>query len=179
MARRLRSFAPRRQGPRRATLWVASADVTGFQTLAAATKQLNQSFSDAQLFGAGLAPSTVVRVRGTMWVRSDQNIAVEEPFGALGFAVVSENARASGALGSLPGPIADEPADLWFAYMFFQGGNIAVDATFQNPWSRYDFDSRAMRKVDEGEGIVVMLENAVASHGMQVILKFRMLFKSH
>jgi len=134
---------------------------------------LFSSFSAADL--ADVVPSTVVRVRGTIWVASDQASVSEEPFGAIGIAIVSEQARAAG-VASLPLPVANEGSDLWFMYQAFQG----YFATGQGvTWQRYDFDTRAMRKLEEGEAIVTMVENAHATMGMEFIVKKRTLFKLH
>jgi len=168
-----RSFAPRRQGPRRATEWSSSPDITTATTLAAATKVIAQSFPASTL--AAVVPATVVRVRGNIWVASDQASSSEEPFGALGFAIVSQNALTAG-VASVPGPITDEIEDRWFVYEYFQ----AYFATGQGvTWQRYAFDSKAMRKIQDGDAIVIMVENAHSTMGMEFIVKFRILFKLH
>ena len=175
MARRSFSRLPaRRQGPRRMSQWVASADSTASQTLAAATAVIDSSFTAASL-AAQFVPSTVVRVRGTLWVASDQASASEEPFGALGFSVVEEAARAAGVASVLT-PINDETSDGFWVWLPFQ----AYFATGQGvTWQRYDFDSKAMRKIENDDAIIVTLENAHATFGLEYILKFRMLFKLH
>jgi len=163
----------RRQGPRRLTEWGGSADVTTSTVLAAATAVLDQSFSQAIL--SEIVPATIVRVRGELWVASDQASASEEPFGALGFAVVQQPANAAG-VGSIPTPIAEELDDVWFVYQAFQ----TYFATGQGVvWQRYSFESKAMRKLEDGDAIVIVLENAHATMGLEYILKFRTLFKLH
>jgi hypothetical protein len=143
-------------------------DSTAAKTLAAATAVEDQMFTFSE-------PATVVRIRGNIWVASDQASASEEPFGALGFAVVSDQAEAAG-VAALPSPITDEASDLWFLYESFQ----AYFATGQGVvWQHYAFDSKAMRKLGDGETIVAMLENAHATFGLEYILKFRMLIKLH
>ncbi len=173
-----RSSFVRRVGPRRATQWGASADTTGGTALAAATSQIDQQFTEAIL--QEVSPGTVQRVRGELWVVSDQVVATEQPFGAIGFAVVSEQARAAGAA-SLPAPITNEDSDLWFVHQFWHTDIRVFDATGNNfnTAARYSFDSKAQRKFTEGEAIVVMIENASATHGVTYWLKFRMLFKLH
>ncbi len=166
-------FATRRQGPRRATEWSASADVTGLTTLSAGGSLLDQSFTQAIL--ADVVPATITRTVGFVTVRSDQIVAAEPLFGAVGFAVVSEQARAVGVT-ALPTPITEEPSDLWFAYQYFTGFGGTVHGA---PLSTFHFDSRAQRKVVDGEAIVVMIESAVAGFAMEYAIKFRMLFKLH
>ncbi len=180
MARRRGAFAPRRQGPRRQSEWIASADQNAVVALGASVVLLNQSLTAATFVAAGLAPSTIVRTRGSLYVHSDQTAANESGFGAFGMAVVNDNARAAGAA-SLPGPITDEGFDSWFVYENFGGMNFgpSTGALFANPWTRYDFDSKAMRKVENGDAVVVMFENASLAAGLEFIIKFRMLFKTH
>jgi len=164
------------RGPRRATEWISSADATGLTSLAASGTVLDQSLTSANL--ASITPFTVVRTRGSLWVRSDQVAGTEEPFGALGFQIVNDNAATAG-VASLDTPITNEGSDGFFVHQFWQAGFIFADATgFAAPgWSRYDFDSKAMRKVESQDAIVVTLENASAGAGAAYILKFRMLAK--
>ena len=179
MARR---FATRsgivRGGPRRATSWAASADATGEQALAAGAAILDQSLSQAQI--STLVPATIVRTRGILWVASDQEGIDEQPFGAMGMVVVSEQARVAG-VASIPTPISDEASDLWFVHQFWQADVAFVSASgfTTDGFKAYEFDSKAMRKVQEGDGIAVVLENASGVDGAVFILKFRMLFKLH
>ena len=81
------------RGQRRATEWFASANVTGVTTLAAASFLFSQSLTAAEL---AKRPFTVTRTVGSIWVRSDQVANTEDPFGAIGFRVVSEKAIATG-----------------------------------------------------------------------------------
>ena len=43
----------------------------------------------------------------------------------------------------------------------------------------FEIDSKAMRKVDEGQDIAVLIQNNSALHGMAYLLEFRMLVKLH
>ena len=166
---------------RRGTVWVASADVSAKTGLAAATAILDQSFTAAQLAAAGASAGTIVRTRGDLWVVTDQLVATEEPFGAMGMAVVSEPARVTG-ITAVPAPITNEDSDLFFVHQFWQAGFVfnQIDATgvqLGNYWSHYSFDSKAMRKLNDDQAIVVTMENAEATNGVRYILKFRMLIK--
>ena len=161
------------------TAWAASADTTVFSpAVGPGVNRLDQSLSAAVLDPS--SPTTIVRVRGEIWVRSDQDAVNETGFGALGFAVVNDNARAAGAA-SILGPITNEAADQWFVHQFFNAGNVGptTGALFGNPWHRYSFDSKAMRKVEEGDAIVVMVENAAVTFSFEFLLKFRLLLKLH
>ncbi len=173
-----RSFAGR-VGERRKTEWLASADATGTTNLGAATKILDQSLTTVE---KAKLPFTVVRVRGMVYVQSDQVAADEEQFGAVGFAVVSDLAVAAG-IASIPDPISNENSDLWFVHQFFfagtrAGGGAGTGVPTLNGVT-FPFDSKAMRKVEEGSDIAVVLSNADAAFGLQYIVKFRLLIKLH
>ena len=165
------------RGPRRKTIWVASADVSATTALAAGAAILDQSLTGAQVSSFG--PFTIVRTVGMLLVNSDQIAAGESPFGAFGGVVVSEQARAAGVV-SIPTPITEEDSDLWFVYQTFMTNVGFGDATgFANTANVFAFDSRAQRKVQDGDAVCFLLENASAAHGVDFILKFRMLLKVH
>ncbi len=179
MARRLHSgfSRPLRQGQRRKVTWFASVDQTVEQNLAAATSVLSQSITGS----ANDAPFTIARTRGMLICKSDQVVAARFPFGALGFSVVSDQALAIG-ITALPLPIADEVSDLFFVYQtWYAGIDVLSSVGFvgSDMWARFDFDSKAQRKVEPGQAIVVVMENAATTGGVDFILKFRMLIKLH
>ncbi len=179
MARRIvrRSFAGGR-AQRRQTRWGGSPDVAGTTTVGAGVKLLLSSFSSADL--ADLIPNTVVRIRGSLWVRTDQIVASEDAFGAYGIAVVTEQARAAGAA-SLPGPITDEGSDVWLLWVpWFANMFLSTAAGFDSaPGRLVELESKAMRKIEEGQALVTMIENASSSASAVVIQKKRTLFKLH
>ena len=178
--RRFGRLSPGRQGPRRSTEWGASADVTAVTALGGATTIIAQTFTGGILQTAGLLPSTVVRVRGELYVQSDQAAVAERPFGALGFAVVSDEAAVAGAA-SVPGPITNAQSEKFFVWQPWQAAAVVDSANVAiQPMERFEFDSKAMRKIQNGDAIVVMMENgALAGIGAQFILQFRLLFKLH
>ncbi len=167
---RNRSF---NSGPRRKTEWLASADVTGQTALAASSVILDSSFAFTQ-------PETIVRTRGSLWVSSDQATANEEPFGALGMMVVSDQAAAAG-VAAVPTPIQEEDDDNWFVWVpFLASLRLATAVGFvANPFMEYKFDSKAMRKVAAGDTLIVVLENASSTDAMNYVVKFRTLTKLH
>ncbi len=179
MARRniRRSFVGGR-AQRRLTEWQGyTAGLTDAVNLAAATSQLDSSTTEATL--ASVVPATIVRVWGELWIKSDQLAATENPYGAYGMAVVSEQARALGVT-ALPAAMADSGSDLWFVQGLWHAGvSVSTVAGTEQLWSRYSFDSRAMRKISDGEGIVFMIENQHATHGARYQLFYRTLFKLH
>ncbi len=162
------------RGVRRKTDWLGSADIVDVTTLPAASFVVTQSLTAVEL---AKRPFTIVRTVGSIWLASDQSGAVEFPFGAVGFIVVSEKASALGAT-AIPDPITQESSDEWFAYTAMAAsGNSAAAGIVSQPLMEYKFDSRAMRKVQDGEDIVVVVANASATDGAAFILKFRMLIK--
>ena len=138
-------------------------------TVPAATKVLLTSLS---LANPGIG-ETVRRTRGLLYIQSDQSASAEEQTGAMGFVVVTDLALAAGAA-SIPGPHTDSSDDGWFVWQPF------MQAGLQQPLSAvhgtgYDFDSKAMRRVQEGSGIAVMVENSHATFGLEVLIGFGLL----
>ena len=177
MPRQFRTRVQTSRAVKRATEWFASADVTAETSLGAGAAVLDQALTQAVL--ATISPATIVRTRGMLWVRTDQTAATEVPFGALGMALVSEQARVAG-VASIPTPITDEADDSFFVHQFWLGallvGAGGLDAI--QPFFFFPFDSKAQRKIED-EAIVVTMENASSTHGIGYVLKFRMLFKLH
>ncbi len=175
LGRGRRSFGGRAQ--RRQTTWLASADVAAVVNIPNNANVLVESFTGAQV--EALAPFTITRVRGIISIKSDQLVAVENPYGAIGMMVVSEQARAAGAA-SIPGPITNQDAGEWFVWQpvsaFFE---FVTGAGFDSAGGRvFEFDSKAMRKVQAGDAIVVMAENETAA-GFDIDINYRMLLKLH
>ena len=77
--------------------------------MAAATKVL------LGVFVLSVPTLTIRRTLGLVNWRSDQNSGDEEPLGAFGMCVVSNEAIAAG-VASVPGPYTDADADLWFVH---------------------------------------------------------------
>ena len=111
---------------------------------------------------------------------SDQAVADETFFGAVGLAVVREAARAVGVT-ALPGPIFDSAADLWQMHQFYMGRFEFVTASgiAQRSLYQVDLDSKAQRKIVDGDALVLMLESPGAGEGSQVAVSLRLLFKLH
>ena len=127
-----------------------------------------------------LRPFTIVRTRGLFGLQSDQQVAAEFQVASLGMCVVSEQAAAIGVT-AVPTPETDRSSDLWFMYESISrafateaGGGMVAD--FQ--YSRY-FDSKAMRKVEDGNDIVVVVEADGISDGVVASVSARMLIKLH
>ena len=173
---------PRSRFPRsvkRATTWVQAAVMAETSIGAASTKVLLQRLTAASIAIIG-APTTVVRTRGNLIVRSDQIIATEIQNGAFGMAVVSEEAAVAGAA-SIPGPVSEASWDGWFLWFSVQNvfsftSGVGTDS---QGGRLFEFDSKAMRKVEDNESVVVMYESGANSDGQILGENFRQLYKLH
>jgi len=171
MARRVsRTFS---RGPRRATDWGASTPLTTFVTVPASSAVLLEVFVP---FTGG---ETIIRTRGLMTYRSDQVAASEVNIGAFGIGVVTAQAVSVG-ITAIPHPVTDAAWGgwLWHSYFanrfnFASATGLQFDGVFQIP-----VDSKAMRKIDEDERMVVVIENSTAV-GMQCSSQERVLTKLH
>ena len=156
---------------RRLTQWFGSADISAPVSLAAGAAVLDQSLVFIT------EPITVIRTRGIITVSSDISTQSESPFGALGMAVVSEEALAIGVT-AMPTPISNSSSDLFFLHQYFAAPqDSGSDIGFANISQTFAFDSKAMRKISPDENLVVTVENASGVHGLEFILQFRTLIK--
>ncbi len=165
------------RGPRRATEWgflLASAPIV----VPANTFLLAGSISQA-LFGDS-QPLTLIRSRGVALVSSDTTAASETQHCFMGVAIVKEAARVAGAA-SLPDPFANGDDGVWQTWRAmpnkFTRGDTTGFAAFAG--TSYEIDSKAQRKIETGESLVLMLTNAHATEGLSVIINMRFLFKLH
>ncbi len=161
---------------RRESLWVA---ISGSSTaLAPLTPVLLGGYSAAVL---ALRPFTVVRTRGVMSVLSDQSSATESFHSAMGMAIVSSEALAVGVT-AVPTPISSQDSDLFFLYESLLGRlQNASNVGFQGAGGVWKtFDSKAMRKVEDGQDIAVSLEGDTSPFLGSILLKTgRQLIKLH
>ena len=155
----------------RLTEWIGAPFVAAETGLAAATFVLDSSLSTLSL---AKRPFTITRTIGTLWVGSDQLAGPEYPFGALGMQVVSDKAVATGAT-ALPDPVTEVSDDRWFMYKAFAAYGGVVQG--RGNLHTFDFDSRAQRKVEDGDDIAVMMANSSATDGLEYILNYRILVK--
>jgi len=148
-----------------------------FTIAAAATPVVAFSLNAAAL---ALRPFTIVRTRGSWHCRSDQAGASEYYGGGLGMAVVSDQASAVGVT-AVPTPITEMGSDLWFMYeVMTQRFEFVSGVGFEGTNGELiQFDSKAMRKVDIGQDMVVVLETNGAAASLDSFLGFRMLVKVH
>ncbi len=163
-------FILRRGVMRRETLWFTG--VFASTTLAASTAVLVSTLNAAAL---ALRPFTVVRTRGVLMIESDQEAANERTRAAFGAAVVSDEASAIGVT-AIPTPTTDDGSDLWFVYEAMPYSMLASNSS--PVFSRVDIDSRAMRKVEDGQDVVTVVEQAAAV-GAILTNYVRILIKLH
>ncbi len=152
----------------RLTEWFSSRNATVGVTIPPASFVF-----DAVLTAAELAkrPFTITRTIGYISVSSDQVAAQEAPFGAIGMMVVSEKASVTGVT-ALPDPITEEVSDEWFLYKAWSASGGPIEG---RPVRVFEFDSRAQRKVQDGDTLVVMVANAHSTHGAIYTPKYRIL----
>ena len=160
------------RGERRKTVWVDVA-TTESTLVGAPTVVLINSASAGLL---DLRPFTIVRVRGYLFVTSDQFAATESYGVAMGAAVVSDQAVAIGVT-AVPTPVTDKQSDLWFVFEnLFSRATVSAGPNELSPVG-IKYDSKAMRKVEDGQDIIFTLENEI--NGVRVLHSARMLIKLH
>ena len=174
MARRLVRTRNRPAG--RQSLWLfVDTSITNLVT--ASTAALIGSLNAAAL---ALRPFTVVRTRGFFGIRSDQIVTSESYDGALGYSVVSDQASAIGVT-AVPTPETDRGSDFFFVYESLMGRfQDQTSAGFHdNALTWTQFDSKAMRKVDEGSDLVITIESSALGTGQTIHHSARILIKLH
>jgi len=124
-------------------------------------------------------PATLVRSRGVFAVSSDQSITDETQIGSIGFAVVSQEAATVG-ITAVPVPSTAVLDERWF---FIEGfiHNFAVQTAVgldAMAGHQHIIDSRAMRKLNGGDSLVIVVENT-AAFGFDIAVYVRFLLKQH
>jgi len=165
-ARTQRGFQGRQ---RSATDWTRIVQAE-YATVPAATKSL---LFTIVLSNSGIS-ETVRRTRGMFSITSDQTAATETLNGALGMMVVNNIAAAAGAA-SIPGPSTNASDDGWFLWEGFYHQAFAAGSGVRTGSVEFDFDSKGMRKVDEGFSVAIMVENENATDGLKFGISFSML----
>ncbi len=162
-----------RVGARRTTTWIQFSPI--LSTLASNTTQVLV----ASLNAAALAirPFTIVRTYLELALSSDQTAARESQFCSVGWAIVSDQAAAVG-ISAVPTPTLEAASGLWFLHSRIgadesQVANSAVGSQF-----RY-VESKAMRKVEDAQDMVVVAEGGGVGDGMILMTSGRMLVKLH
>ncbi len=175
MAGRARFVSRVSKGPRRKTAWI-SFGPNLFLIPGVSTALLNFTLNAAAL---ALRPFTIVRTRGSLFYRSDQVAASESYGGGFGIAVVSDQAAAIG-ITAIPTPVTDFPSEKFFVIEQMNGRiDVATSVGIDDTGRERLLDSKAMRKVDISEDIVVTMETASFHTSLQMVQAFRILVKLH
>jgi len=164
------------RGARRSTTWFFQAATQ--TTFTAAGGTILTSMNAAAL---AKRPFTIERTHLMVHITSDQLAADELQWGALGLAVVSDQAVAIGVT-AVPTPATDAGSEFWFLHQF-----IAAEFSFvsgsgfdANGGKTYLLDSKAKRKVGVGEDIIMVGELVSGlSNGFILSVAGRMLIKEH
>ena len=155
---------------KRLTSWFQFLPVSA--TMVAAGGTIMFSLNAAAL---ALRPFTVVRSRFELMLTSDQAAAIENQVGSFGIAVVSDQASAVGVT-AVPTPHTDMASDLWFVHQNYFGDESKLTDRSTSA-TRISIDSKAMRKVDIGQDIVVVAEQSSLGGGEILFVSGRMLVK--
>ena len=128
-----------------------------------------------------LRPFTIVRTRITILQLSDQLAVTEDQVGGFGICVVSESASAAG-VASVPTPLTELNSDLWFVHQTMLNsisiaGTVSIGDTRSG--TQYIVDSKAMRKVNNDEDVVVVVEGSGTGDGQAISFLGRILVKLH
>ena len=175
MARRFTRGRGRLGSVRRETLWLFASP---FEQLlnAPSTAVLSGTLNAA---GLALRPFTIVRVRGHLGIRSDQAASSEDYSGSLGYSIVSDQAAAIGVT-AVPTPETDRGSDLFFVYETLAGHYEVLSAASSAETGHWkDFDSKAMRRVNEGQDLAITMETSSISSGAIMFESARILVKLH
>ncbi len=126
---------------------------------------------------------TALRIRGALSVWLTSASALSEGYtGAFGMGIVTEEAFTDVGVSATPTPITEQDWDGWMYWTAFnvtaQAGSVtASQGTDGLSVQRFDIDSKAMRKVREGDviyGVIQVLEVGTAVLGWH--MDSRMLF---
>ncbi len=162
-----------RGGIRRQTEWIAG--VSPWQPRGSATTVDVVGFSQADL--ADLVPFTITRTVGIAAIAFDEDFILDQDiFCAWGGVVVKERARVAGT-GSMPRPIVNIGDDGWF---WHQPVCEFIESDFTGRSGlAVTIDSRAQRKVEDGDAIAFLLEIDGTSDAIEQAMMVRILCKLH
>ncbi len=175
MARFARTTAVMRRPSKRHVGWDLAVVADGYVDVAAGAKAVLATVTVAGLVSVG--PGTVVRSRGFISTRTDQNAASEDQIGAFGIGFVNSVAGTLG-ITALPGPVTEALWDGWFVHQFFADRFTRGDTTgFTSRTQTLEIDSKAMRKFDQDQNMVLMVENG-GLNGLAINIQMRFLIKA-
>ncbi len=175
MAIRFKGLRARMISQKRTTFWLSATAIT--DTLStASTAAILTTLNAAAL---ALRPFTIVRTRGYWHIHSDQGAATEVQEAAYGRIIVSDQSVAIGVT-AIPTPVTDSQSS-WYMYErmvahldFSSAVGFDADAGHQR-----EVDSKAMRKVEEGQDVISVWETGPNSDGVAGTFFTRTLIKLH
>ncbi len=176
MARSFHGLRSRMIRSGRKTFWFSGSIV--HTTLASASSAAIQTSLNAAALS--LRPFTVIRTRGVWGFSSDQTAADEDQEVAFGSIVVSDEAVAVG-ITAVPTPVEQDGSpwihfDMAFQRLeFLSSVGVVPDMMPQ----RYVIDSKSMRKVEEGQDLITVIQNSGTSEGTNVATYVKTLVKLH
>ncbi len=153
MARARRNFSRPSRATRLSKFWSR-------QSLSGTVVSTTQSALAASVITEGVQDVTLLRARGDFLVVAIPDAASDNDVLAMGLIVANQSAITAGGV-SLPGPILDQDSDAWLWHSYV--GLDAVTATAGTDVegsliARVHLDSKAMRKVQADQGVVLMAE---------------------
>ena len=176
MARRFSALRRQHMSSGRKTFWIGGT-IVQTTLVSANSAAIITSLNAAAL---GLLPFTVIRSRGWWGMNTDQVSTDEDQHAIVGNIVVSDEAVAVG-ITAVPTPVSESGSN-WFmldgAAQRFEFGS-AIGLLPNSIPERYVFDSKAMRKVEEGQDVITVIEAGPSSSGLTLVLFQRMLVKLH
>ena len=177
MARRRSNFRTNMVRSGRKTFWIGGAH-SATTIAAGSSATLITSMNAAAL---ALRPFTIVRTRGVLALISDQIAAVEQQAVNYGQIVVSDQAVAIG-ITAVPTPVVDDQSSWLVMETLFGRFNFVTGVGMQQLSGsslQVPFDSKAMRKVEEGQDLIVVVETSAISTGVTLFSYSRTLIKLH
>ena len=175
MARRFSNLRSNMVRAGRKTFWL-SGTAGSTAVAGASTAVITTSLNAAAL---ALRPFTIVRTRGYFSIVTDQASASENQFGHFGAIVVSDQAVTVGVT-AVPTPATDSQSS-WYVYEATADRFFFHTSAAQNIHTvrMTEIDSKAMRKVEEGQDIITVVESAAVSDGFLAFDFTRTLIKLH
>ena len=146
---------PRRSSAKRLTDWGFGVDVLT-QSMSTSTKLIGTTSLTVG------EQQTIVRIRGHLHLTLLTGAASGDGFiGAAGIALVNSDAFAQG-INSIPGPLTDAHWNAWMWHSFWDvrvlTGTFSDGVNAGSVQQRLEIDTKAMRKWDPAETLVLMLE---------------------
>ena len=166
MARPQRHFRGR-SSPGRLTQWVGPADQAFLAIASTATSILSSILFEE--------PVTVVRTRGWIGIQPGAFTADVNIVGAVGVGIVTAEAFNAG-VASVPSPYLDADWGGWLVWRSFgyRFEKQTTDTDLLVDWG-FEVDSKAMRKVQANERLVVVAESQVGAFnimdGLRTLIK--------